>query len=365
MASSNSPRRSTHAPEVPERLHRLLATLVRAYIERGEPVSSQRLAQESGLNVSSATVRNMVARLEQMGYVRQPHTSAGRIPTDRGYRFYVDLLLQSRRPSRALSELEQRLRSSGGLENVLLDRVSHELSRVSQHVGFALAPTTEAATLKHIDLVALDAGRILVIVVTGSSQVSHKVVDLDEAVSPSELGQAANYLNAEFAGRPLADIRELVLQRLKEDRALYDRLLARALRLAGETFDELGTEAHLFVHGTSSLIDTERDEDVRVPMATLRALLAMMEEKHRLVEILSEFLDGPGLTVVIGTEHADPELREFSLVASTYIDNGRPGILGVIGPTRMRYSRSIAAVDSASRAVTRVLVGDGHPGDLT
>jgi heat-inducible transcriptional repressor len=365
MAPSTSSRGHVPAPEVPERLRRLLATVVRTYIERGEPVSSQRLVRDSGLNVSSATVRNMLARLEEMGFVRQPHTSAGRVPTDLGYRFYVDQLLQSRRPSRAHNELEQRLRGSGGLEDVMLDQVSHELSRVSQHVGFALAPASDAATLKHIDFVSLDAVRVVVVVVTGSSQVSHKLIELREAVSPAELNESANYLNAEFAGRRLSDIREQVLQRLQEDRALYDRLLARALRLAGQTFDDVGAKAHLFVHGTSSLIDTEGDDEHHMPMTTLRALLAMMEEKHRLMQILAEYLDGPGLTVVIGTEHTDPQLRNFSLVASTYRDNGRHGVLGVIGPTRMRYSRSIAAVDTASRAVTRVLVGDEPPGDRT
>lgn len=360
MPGSRSTTRGASTPDVPERLQRLLAALVRSYIERGEPVSSLLLAKESGLTVSSATVRNMLARLEDMGFVRQPHTSAGRVPTDRGYRFYVDMLLQSRRPSRALTELETRLRRTGGLEDALLDNVSHELSRVSQHVGFALAPAADASTLKHVDFVSLDATRVLVIVVAGSSQVTHKVIELQEAVGPSELSQAANYLNAEFAGRALSEIREAVLQRLQEDRALYDRLLARALHLAGATFEDVGSQSQLFLHGASSLIDAGQDEDVRVPMTTLRALLSMMEEKHRLVQILSEYLEGSGVTVVIGTEHSDPELRNFSLVASTYVDSGRQGVLGVIGPTRMRYSRSIAAVDSASRAVTRVLVGDGH-----
>lgn len=363
MSERESSRVHASAAELSDRLQRLLAALVRSYIERGEPVSSMRLVRESGLAVSSATVRNMLARLEELGYVHQPHTSAGRVPTDLGYRFYVDVLLQQRRPLRALSDLERRLRRTRGLEDTLLDSVSHELSRVSQHVGFALGPAAEATTLKHVDFVALDATRVLVVVVSGSSQLTHKLIALKEAIGPTELAQAANYLNAEFAGRTLSEIREAVLERLQEDRALYDRLLAQALRLAGETFDDLGTHAPLFVHGTSSLIETGQAEDVHVPLATLRTLLAMMEEKHRLVQILSEYLDGSGLTVVIGTEHSDPELRSFSLVASTYDDNGRQGVLGVIGPTRMRYSRSIAAVAGASRAITRVLVGGGSSGE--
>ncbi|MBA2353888.1 MAG: heat-inducible transcriptional repressor HrcA [Luteitalea sp.] len=362
MASSPSSRSGTLPPDVPERYQRLLGTLVRAYIERGEPVSSLWLARESGLDVSSATVRNVLARLEELGFVRQPHTSAGRVPTDQGYRFYVDLLLQSRKPSRALTELEGRLRRAGGVGEVL-DNVSQELSRASHHVGFAIAAGAEEATLKHVDLVALDSRRVLVMVVSGSAQVSHKVVELREAVEPWELTEAANYLNAEFAGLPMADVRERVLERLQEERALYDRLLARALRLASETLGTAATGVQFFVHGTSSLLEAADAEDVRVPLTTLRALLKMMEEKHRLVQILSEYLEGPGLTVVIGTEHTDPGLQNLSLVASTYFDSGRPGLIGVIGPTRMRYSRSIAAVDGASRAVTRVLIGDVIPGE--
>ena len=362
MANS-SPSRSGAVPaDVPDRYQRLLATLVRAYIERGEPVSSLWLARECGLDVSSATVRNVLARLEELGFVRQPHTSAGRIPTDQGYRFYVDLLLHSRRPSRVVNELEVRLRRAGGMGE-LLEHVSQELSRASHHMGFAIAPGGQDAALKHIDLVALDARRVLVVVVSGSGQVTHKVVEVTDAVEPSELTQAANYLNVEFAGLPIAEVRERVLQRLQEDRALYDRLLARALRLASETLGEVATGTQFFVHGASSLLDATNAEDVRVPVATLRALLAMMEEKHRLVQILSEYLDGPGLTVVIGTEHTEPGLQNLSLVASTYSDSGRHGMIGVIGPTRMRYSRSIAAVDSASRTVTRVLIGDAASGD--
>ncbi|HTV01459.1 MAG TPA: heat-inducible transcriptional repressor HrcA [Luteitalea sp.] len=363
MANANSNRPSALPAGVPERYQRLLATLVRAYIERGEPVSSLWLARESGLDVSSATVRNVLGRLEELGLVRQPHTSAGRVPTDQGYRFYVDLLLHSRRPSRAVNELEGRLRRAGGMGE-LLENVSQELSRASHHMGFAIAPAGQDSTLKHVDLVALDARRVLVVIVSGVGHVTHKVVEVVDAIEPSELSQAANYLNAEFAGLPVAEVRERILERLQEERALYDRLLARALRFASETLGDMGTSGtQFFVHGTSSLLEAANTEDVRVPLATLRTLLAMMEEKHRLVQILNEYLDSPGLTVVIGTEHTEPGLQNLSLVASTYVDSGRQGVVGVIGPTRMRYSRSIAAVDSASRAVTRVLVGDVTSGE--
>ena len=161
---------------------------------------------------------------------------------------------------------------------------------MSHHMGFAIAPGGQDATLKHMDLVALDSRRVLVVVVSGSGQVTHKVVEVLDAVQPSELTQAANYLNAEFAGLPIAEVRERILERLQEDRALYDRLLARALRLASETLGDVASGTQFFVYGASSLLEAAAADDVKVPLATLRALLAMMEEKHRLVQILSEYL---------------------------------------------------------------------------
>ena len=330
MANSNPARSSALPADVPERYQRLLATLVRAYIERGEPVSSLWLARESGLDVSSATVRNVLARLEELGLVRQPHTSAGRVPTDQGYRFYVNLLLHSRRPSRAVSELEGRLRPPAAWASC--SRTCPRSCRAPPTIWGSIAPGGQDATLKHMDLVALDSRRVLVVVVSGAGHVTHKVVEVLDAVQPSELTQAANYLNAEFAGMPIAEVRERILERLQEERALYDRLLARALRLASETLGELTSGTQFFVHGAPSLLEAAASEDVKVPLATLRALLMMMEEKHRLVQILSEYLEGPGLTVVIGTEHTEPGLQNLSLVASTYTDSGRQGLIGVIGP---------------------------------
>src|SRR5215470_4549682 len=220
--------------ELSERSRRLLAALVREYITTGEPVSSQRLARESGLGVSSATVRNALARLEADGYVHQPHTSAGRVPTDRGYRAFVDLLLESRRPARAVAGVEHQLRQHAErspLLDDLLVSVSHMVSRASRHVGFAIAGS-DVAVLQRIEFVKLDGSRVLVVVVSRSNQVTQKMVDAGEEIRSDELVQAANYLNTEFAGLPLFNVREAVLERLQQERTLYDQLMARALKLA-------------------------------------------------------------------------------------------------------------------------------------
>lgn len=327
--------------------------LVQAYIDAGEPVSSLWLASR-GFGVSSATLRNVLARLEEQGYVRQPHTSAGRVPTDLGYRAYVDQLMVERRASRPAPRVEARLRQAGTVDD-LLSHVSHEVSRAAHHVGFAIAPAADMARLEHLEFVPLDSERILVVVVSDGGQISHKVIMPSRRHEPVELQQAANFLNTEFRGRSLAEIRQVVLERVREERTLYDALLERALLLAGSTFDEVEAAPVVFIQGTSFLLEEMGGGDPEEALQTLRTLLRMMEEKTRLVQLLDEYISGAGLTVVIGSEHPAPDLRSFSIVAASYNDGRRSGAVGVIGPTRMRYSRAIDAVDSLTRAMNRLV----------
>jgi heat-inducible transcriptional repressor len=339
--------------EADDRSRRVLAALVREYITSGEPVASSVLVTAAGLGVSSATVRNILARLEEGGFVQQPHTSAGRVPTDRGYRFYVDLLLESKRPGRAATAVEARLRRETPDRRIdtVLPQVSHMLSQASRSVGFAIRSTNEGAVFERVEFVPLTDTRVLVVIVARGGHVIQKVIEIGETLQSDDLRQAANYLNTEFSGLPLHRAREAVLERINEERLLYDALLARAMRLASSTFADLPDQPAIYVEGTSSLLE----DGSGLTMTMLQALLAMIDEKRRLLNLLNEYIDGPGLTVVIGAEHLDPSLRPFSLVASTYDDGARTGTVGVIGPTRMRYSRAIAVVDGAAQAVTRVL----------
>jgi heat-inducible transcriptional repressor len=340
--------------DAPDRSKRVLAALIREYIASGEPVASSLLVTAAGLGVSSATVRSILARLEEEGFVQQPHTSAGRIPTDRGYRFYVDQLLEARRPrDRASTAVEARLRreSPDRLLDSLLPQVSHVLSQASRSVGFAIRPAHEAAVFDRVEFVPLSSTRVLVVIVASGGHVIQKVIDVGEAIEATELRHAANYLNEEFAGLPLYRAREAVLERMTEERLLYDALKARAMRLASSTFSDLPDDRPIYVEGTAALLDDASGLTVQ----TLQALLAMIEEKQKLLQLLNEYIDGPGLSVVIGAEHLDPNLRPFSLVLSTYDDGSGIGSVGVIGPTRMRYSRAIAAVDGAAQAVSRML----------
>jgi heat-inducible transcriptional repressor len=336
-----------------ERSSRVLAALVREYISSGDPVPSSLLVSAAGLGVSSATVRNILARLEDEGFVQQPHTSAGRIPTDRGYRFYVDLLLETKRPARTASAVEARLRRDGSAPFVdsVLSQASHVVSQASGHVGFAIRLAPEGAVFDRVEFIPLGATRVLVVIVARGGHVIQKAIDIGEALDADDLRQASTYLNSEFSGLPLHRAREAVLERMNEERLLYDALMARAMRLASSTFSDLPDERTLHIDGAASLLG----EDQGLTLGTLQTLLLMIEEKQRLVRLLNEYIDGPGLTIVIGAEHPDPTLRLFSLVASTYEDGAGIGTIGVIGPTRMRYPRAIALVEGAAQAVSRVL----------
>jgi heat-inducible transcriptional repressor len=343
--------------DLADRDRRVLEALVRCYIDTGEAVSSLWLATRGRFGVSSATMRNILARLEESGYVRQPHTSAGRVPTDRGYRVHVDQLLSLRKAPRQAQEVEERIKRAGTLDEALYE-VSNELSRASHHIGFVLGPAPDSATLKHIEFVALDSSRVLVVVVTDGGRITHKVVDVHEALPVDDLHRAANYLNAEFTGLTLGDARAAIVARLHEERSLYDALMSRALQLADSSLQAMAPESPFFVQGASMLVEElaaeaakAREEEARV-LERLRTLFQMIEEKHRLIRLLSGYLDVPGLTIVIGTENGLPELERFSVVASTYDAGGRTGAVGVIGPTRMRYSRAIGLVEAVAHAIS-------------
>ena len=350
------------APEIADRQRRILARLVAEYIEQGEPISSAWLAEHSALGLSSATVRNVLARLEEAGFVHQPHTSSGRIPTDSGYRLYVDLLLGTRGRPRALPSLAARLRKAGTVAD-LMEGASQELSRASHHIGFALSPANPTVRLRHVDFVRLEGRRVLVVLVATGGQITHKVIETDGPCDDTLLTQAANYVNAEFAGLTLHEARSAIVSRMREERLLYDALMARALELARAGLDEATPAETLHIQGASYVIDELLGDTANQDrtMATLRALFRMIEEKHRLIELLTRYIESNGLTVVIGSEHSTPELQPFSVVASTFSDGSRTGTIGVIGPTRMRYERAISVVDSVSQALSDALE-NGHDG---
>jgi heat-inducible transcriptional repressor len=315
--------------ELTERQRRILARLVAEYIEQGEPVSSAWLAAHSALGLSSATVRNILARLEEQGLVRQPHTSAGRMPTDSGYRLYVDLLLTGRKRVKPCPRSRRGCADQARSSDLLEHRVARSLTRVaSDRLRDGQYRTGDATPARRFREPRRQP-RLVIVVATGGA-ITHKVVETDERPDAATLSQAANYINAEFVGLTMHEARAAILEHLRQERVLYDVLMARALELARTGLADIQDGDTLHLQGASFLIDelAGEAEDRQRTFETLRALFRMIEEKHQLVQLLTRSIDATGLTVVIGSEHSVSDLHPFSLVASSFQDGDRTGTVG-------------------------------------
>jgi heat-inducible transcriptional repressor len=340
------------------RTREILNAAIRTYVATGEPVGSRTLARLSREGISAATVRNIMADLEEAGYFHQPHTSAGRVPTDKGYRFYVDNLIGQYRLSkqdeariqRGLLDEETSLRPEA-----LMERVSRLLSLISDNVGVAVSPSASQDTLQQIEFVRLADRRILVITVSETGFVQDRVVRIEEETSQDDLDRTARFLTENFRGLTLPEVRASLLERMSEEKALYDRLLKTAILVCDRSFAEDGG-AGVYVDGTLKIIEKQDFADTE----RMRALFRMFEEKSRLVKILNECLaelaDGR-VRIQIGAENRVPALRDCSIVASPLRMGDRVvGGVGVVGPTRMEYARVIGAVECVARIFERALL---------
>jgi heat-inducible transcriptional repressor len=340
--------------DLDQRSRRVLNCVIEHYIASGEPVGSRTVAKIHPEGVSAATIRNIMADLEEMGLLMQPHTSAGRVPTELAYRNYVDGLAASHdlaSPDRR--HVQDAFRDLHGDMDQLLGQVSRCLSHLSHQVGVVLRPTVERAQLKHIEFVALEGRRVLSILVSNSGAVSHRVFLLDEDVAQEDLERVGRYLTEEFSGWALVDIRTRLLEMMVEEKALYDKLLARVLEVGRQTFQEDVEEPDgVLMEGAFHLVGQPEFSDSE----RMRALFSAFEEKGRLVKILNRCLDDDGVTVIIGSENGDPALKDTSLVASPYRYRDRVlGTLGIIGPTRMEYARNMAMVEHIARMVSETI----------
>lgn len=335
-----------------ERQKDVLRSVIRLHIATGEPVGSESLARELNRSMSPATLRNVMADLEKLGYLDHPHTSAGRMPTDDGYRVFVDSLM-GRTPleRREAAAIESELRPRDGSPSQVMELASHLLSRLSNNVGFVLAPDSSRTVLRHIDLVRLPHPKILAIVVSRAGLVTHRVLEVAEEISQDQLQECANYLNAGFCGLSLAAIRERLLELMREEKALYDTLLQKVVAVGSQAFQVEGAASSVYLDGASNMIDRPEFED----LARMRTLFRTFEEKGRLVRILNACLSD-GLRVFIGHEVPDPGLRDLALVTASYPVDGEKGWgLGVLGSTRMEYARVVSVVEHVARVVSQSL----------
>jgi len=347
----------------------VLSAIINEHFVTGDPVGSRTIAEKfanvSGL--SSATIRGVMGDLEEFGYVEQPHTSAGRIPTDAGLRFYVDNLLG------VLSISDEDLRIIGeefGLSELeknevpdrLMERTSKLLSALSNNVGIVVSPGLAGDRLQHIEFLGLSEDRILVVLVSAPNIVHNKIIRLNIGLTRDELERTANYLNKEFVGKTLSAIRAEIMALMHDEKTLFDKLLQTAVILCSQSIeDEEDSQSEIFVDGTSNILKNSDFADLE----RLRQLLTTIGEKSRLIQVLNECVDhdrSPNgeVQVIIGSENHSPSLQNCTLISAPYRigDNSAAGTLSVLGPTRIEYARNISIVSYVAHVLEKMMTRD-------
>lgn len=342
-----------HGHELDARARRLLRTLIAQYLSDGEPVGSRTLSRSSGLDVSPATIRNIMADLEDAGLVASPHTSAGRIPTPRGLRLFVDSLIELQPlPHDEMARLRAELPLGPATTRDLLGNVSTLLSAMTRFAGVVTVPRQGDFPLRHIDFVALPDAQILVVLVFADNQVQNRIVRLAKPLDGRELEQAANYLNAHFAGLRMDDIRAHLLGELRETGSELNRLLASSVELAAASFAPPTESDDVLVSGQTNLMAYSELADLE----RLRELFDAFQKKNELLQLMEVCARAPGVRLFIGEESGFTALDGCSVVTATYGAQGRVlGAVGVIGPTRMAYERVIPVVQATAGLLTDAL----------
>ncbi len=347
----------------------ILSAVINEHFVTGEPVGSKAIAEKfaNAPGLSSATIRSVMAELEDLGLLEHPHTSAGRVPTDKGYRFYVDNLLgvlsiSNEDLGRIGSELGF---SEGDLTETpdrLMERTSQLLSVLSNNVGIVVSPSLASDRLQHIEFVSLSENRILVILVSAPNIVHNRIIRLNVTFTREELERCANYLNTEHSGKSLSEIRSEILKLMHDERSLFDRLLQTAVILCSQSIeDEDESAGEIFVQGTGNILTKKDFADIE----RLRDLLSTIGERSKLVQILNECIDRANsnvgdVQVVIGSENRTPSLQNCTLISAPYRigDSSAIGTLSVLGPTRIEYARMISVVSYVAGLLEKMMSRD-------
>jgi len=367
MPRRNPSIRADSTRSIDPRMEGLLAALIKEHVITGEAVGSRVLSDRfaHGYGWSPATIRNVMGELEEAGFVEQPHTSAGRIPTDKGYRYYVDNMLGVARLSRGDLKAIDDLFPVGDIDATaspdrLMEAASHVLSALSENVGIVISPSLAENRLKHLEFVQLPDKRILVVLVSTSGIIHNKVIrTTEEDLTQEELNRTARYLNTEFSGKSLSSIRAEIVELMKEEKALYDRLLQNAVLLCERSLE--GEEAsEVYVDGASNILTKPDFVDIE----RMRELFRTFEEKSRLIKILNQCISHDSsyfgdVHVVIGREHPASSLQDCALITAPYRagSNERVGTLSVVGPMRIEYARIMAMVNYMARLIEHRLSG--------
>ena len=335
-----------------ERAQHFLKVLIERYIKEGQPVGSRTLARDSGLELSPATIRNVMSDLEELGLVASPHTSAGRIPTEAGYRVFVDSLI-SLQPlnERLLGQLQGQLPAAipGGH---IMESASQLLSDMTQLAGVVMVPQRNKEKVRQIEFVPLSGTRVLAVIVTSAGEIFNRIIETSRAFERSELEQLSNYITHHYEGHDLENVRREVFDEMQSTRAQMDLLMAEALKMAQEAFAGDEGEPDMVVSGQTNLMDF----DELAQMDRLRDLFQAFTEKQEILHLLDRCLEADGVHIFIGEESGYSTLRDCSVITTPYkVDEQIVGVLGVIGPTRMAYDKVIPIVDVTAQLLSAAL----------
>ena len=335
-----------------ERAQHLLKVLVQRYIREGQPVGSRTLSRDSGLDLSAATIRNVMVDLEEMGFVSSPHTSAGRVPTPRGFRFFVDTLLRIKPlSSNEMRVLASKISVGAQDQQSLVASTSAMLSSLTSLAGVVTTPRQPHASLRQIEFLSLSDKRVLAIIVINDWEVQNRILHLDRDYSSEELVRAANYLNEKFAGREIAEVRDILVAEMKSTRESMNRLMMDAINMAQHAFSP-EDQNNFVMAGETNLMGFAELHDVD----KLRRLFDAFNTKRDILGMLDKVVNAQGVQIFIGEESGYSVMDDCSLVVAPYTANDDVvGVLGVIGPTRMAYERVIPIVDVAAKLLGSAL----------
>ena len=336
-----------------DRDKKIFASVIREYILTAEPVSSRKVAKKYNLDLSPATIRNVMADLEEMGFFFQPHASSGRVPTDKGFRFYVDTLLTKwELPVKKQEAIKEKYRKTSMRFSNLMKETSKILSEFSHGTGIVMAPKFFDTIFRRIEFVLLKKGEILAIFVSQSGLLQNKVIKMEEEnITQDDLEKYSRYLNEILSGLTLREVRCKILSEMRKEQIIYNKLLSRALRL-GKSALEYNREVEVYVEGQTNLLDWPEFTEI----ARMKALFRAFEEKTILLKILDKALEHKGLQIFIGSENELREMEDCSFILSSYSrDMNVLGTLGVMGPTRMNYYNIVPVVDYIAKLLTDYL----------
>lgn len=338
-----------------ERSKKVLYAVVQSYINFPDPVGSRAVTKRYAFGLSPATIRNIMSDLEEMGFLRQPHTSAGRVPTDLGYRLYVDSLAEEGGIHADIEMLQGLYRKLETLKNdidIFLNETTKNLSLLSHYLGIAMSPTPDMSTLRKINLLKYQADKVAAVLFTDEGLVKNKIVSIDPEISQKDLNRITGYLNTEFSGMTFDEIRIKIVREMSKEKIRCDRLISRAMKICQDAvYFPLNA---LFVSGLSEVLELPDFAD----LDKIRELSRAIEDKHTIMNLLDKLSESEGVQVIIGSENSMDDLKKLSVVVSPCREGDKPiGVVGIIGPTRMDYAKAIYIVENTAKFITRMLTG--------